>query len=1075
MLSRKNVIECRMIVNTGKEFRARVDYHCGSQSKPKTFKIMRIITRGGGDLLCSTKMHFYVLDCFHVTSRSNVLANRAMVAHLDHNGRHMEVMFRDWTRDSKSTVMLLADDLIAAARDYTGSMRIEVNRATANSAKLASKTPPHLLSQPKTGVVPDDVREHERSRFASKYSPDVSASRKPIRREVKSVGMPRGFGKRMQQTILNEPGPQRLGQFSSYLVGRPRTLILKDFSPKSSSAVQRNTTPNKRKDLMSPSVKLGTEAKTGNVRKRLFSNFRNANKEVSPKRRRTGESTFVAGDDGSDGSDISPAGPKLISKSTGNTSAPKSASLTTLKPIRERVSSSRSVSKSKSSSSPAASTTSRCARSSQNPKLGVIRPLRKTTGPRRSLGTIVEGGRSQKEYGRPKWSSRSAPSSAARSVGAADSTKESDSPLIVSYCGAVAKITMTPQNPSQAEDPVSIVENADKVDFVHPNAPSPVHLSSYGFHHEINPNHPATLCTGPDMLPPMIDVHGSFSSPENTLPLHVGGELPFISAVDPNIEPHVEDIDLEISAIVEKPSDSLGTLSPGSLATQPTQTGGISNIGNTCYMASTLQLLLNDDVFMHQLRSKVGTISGGQRADCRMSNALLQLHDARARGQALDANMVKTSIEQYAPEFTGFRQQDAQEFITKLISLVHEELNAPLSECPIAQNFTSLTETYSQCFACRAKSEAKREINNNLMLKIPNDSRNAHSLLDLINEQFGAEKIEYKCEKCGKKAGANLVTQFVAAPRALVLNVNRVEFVPPNSRTKISHEVHVPKTLNLVVDTWKDIKKQVGDEFNYDTSLVTSPASDINNSSDVPNPPEINLNSSNGDGTLTKAKQESRATKRPRSPKTEPSSTVKKKQRVDASSSIIESQGTKTSWSDNSRTPLIDKNVRRSPTGSSVSRGSSASDRSGLSNGSFLSIGSCSSGKSRASSGSEASTASGSSNETGKESVPSSQRSQGRDAASNEAGLGAQSSSQFIKKYEEYVGGKHGHPSEVRYTLKGVVRHLGTCPYSGHYVADIKGEDGVWRTYNDSEVYLMAESNWNNVNMDGYMLYYVME
>ena len=84
------------------------------------------------------------------------------------------------------------------------------------------------------------------------------------------------------------------------------------------------------------------------------------------------------------------------------------------------------------------------------------------------------------------------------------------------------------------------------------------------------------------------------------------------------------------------------------------------------------------------------------------------------------------------------------------------------------------------------------------MLKIPNDSRVAHPLLDFFNEQFGSVKIEYKCETFVKKAGAIIVAQFFAAPKVLVLNVNRVEFVPTKSRIKIFLELYASKTINLV-------------------------------------------------------------------------------------------------------------------------------------------------------------------------------------------------------------------------------------------------------------------------------------
>ncbi len=1061
--------EARVIINSSKEFLASIDHMHSMPGRPMMFTIARVYVRNGRKVAANPAYRYPVLKCFHVTSHVKIAANNSMVAHIDLDGRHVEVMLRNWTREADPAIYHLADNLLMGCRRYVGPFRIEENRATAASAVLVSKEPTYMRGKPRSGVVPDDTRERERRRYADKHSPaasssqklqreqGASSSRKSERKESKSVGMPRGFGRRMQQTIKAEPTSQRTGPFSSILVGKPPGL--KELTSKSPSGRMRGMLPKKGNETKSkvfrtkrtssgskPPLSSGINPapRLSNLKKRLFSKTSSQEeKDESPKKRRVSETRHASESD-EDGMDISPSTPlpkpRLSSRSTGNTSSPTNVERKPVKKIPERVKPRESVPKgpttpSRSPISGATQAPSKVVKNEPRPKISA-RAVN-WSGSSRTQGSVVIPSQTERGFASqvlahvvPPSASRSSPSSNLAKVPAPTPHVPNRGEQHVRNLAQSVGISYSVEpNSSENSDCVEIT-CAD----LPPNAPSPVGIASLGADatttRDIDPGRSAA----PPLTSTQLGIPGT--SGYNP-PLDVGEELDYISAVDPSatLDGPVEDIDVEMTALVtpseDKSSESLGGLSPTSYYNQPSQGGGIANIGNTCYIAATLQLFLNDDIFMNQLRRKVNSLSEADRARCGMSVALLQLHESKERGDTLNADAVKAAIEKYAPDFSGFRQQDAQEFITNLTSLILEELNAPLSDCPITQNFTSLYESYSVCVACNARSEGKVETLNNVILKIPKNDSKSHRLQHLITDQFQPEEIEYKCEKCGRKAGANRQTLYAAAPRALIMSVNRVEFIPPSTRNKITDEVRIPKSFRLFADSWADIKKQVGDEFDYDTSLVTSPASEVD--SPVPSLHEFQHKSTKEDGTPRRVKPPPDASKRPRSPGRRVSPDGGKKAKAHetskgcASKKEMDSQGT---------------------------GGSSSSDSQG------------------SSSDSSGTTDEGEQRHVQRSGSRCSQESDDAPAVLAPPLVGAQAGNEMIKKYQEWASGDYRGPCEVRYKLRGVIRHIGSGPYYGHYVADILDKDGVWKTCNDSVVSPMQEGDWNEVNKDGYILYY---
>ncbi|GMT05679.1 hypothetical protein PENTCL1PPCAC_27853, partial [Pristionchus entomophagus] len=118
---------------------------------------------------------------------------------------------------------------------------------------------------------------------------------------------------------------------------------------------------------------------------------------------------------------------------------------------------------------------------------------------------------------------------------------------------------------------------------------------------------------------------------------------------------------------------------------RPKGLSGLYNMGNTCYANAALQALVNCPPFSDYFRRK-GSLgayaggSGGQSAPF-VSHAFMQLIQKMWSPQRIPAiypDNLLYHIRNKCPQFSGFAQQDSQEFIRCLLELVHRELARPV-------------------------------------------------------------------------------------------------------------------------------------------------------------------------------------------------------------------------------------------------------------------------------------------------------------------------------------------------------------------------------------------------------------
>ncbi|RXM96261.1 Ubiquitin carboxyl-terminal hydrolase 32 [Acipenser ruthenus] len=166
--------------------------------------------------------------------------------------------------------------------------------------------------------------------------------------------------------------------------------------------------------------------------------------------------------------------------------------------------------------------------------------------------------------------------------------------------------------------------------------------------------------------------------------IHGGGKSPLTATAVEQGEDKAGIIH-SYSSSEEKFSDNISTASEASETTGsiPTEKGatGLSNLGNTCFMNSSIQCVSNTQPLTQYF------ISGRHLYELNRTNPIgMRGHMAKCYGdlvQELWSGTQKNvaplklrwTIAKYAPRFNGFQQQDSQELLAFLLDGLHEDLN----------------------------------------------------------------------------------------------------------------------------------------------------------------------------------------------------------------------------------------------------------------------------------------------------------------------------------------------------------------------------------------------------------------
>uniref|UniRef100_A0A1B6KJG7 ubiquitinyl hydrolase 1 n=1 Tax=Graphocephala atropunctata TaxID=36148 RepID=A0A1B6KJG7_9HEMI len=125
-------------------------------------------------------------------------------------------------------------------------------------------------------------------------------------------------------------------------------------------------------------------------------------------------------------------------------------------------------------------------------------------------------------------------------------------------------------------------------------------------------------------------------------------------------------------------SHSLPSFHPEvSIKTQTRGLAGLHNIGNTCFLNSIIQCLSNTKPLLEYIlrQEYINEIRNSARCLLIKRFADLIINLWTDNKSALNTSSLKSAVALYAPRFSGFGQQDAQEFLRYLLQGLHEEIN----------------------------------------------------------------------------------------------------------------------------------------------------------------------------------------------------------------------------------------------------------------------------------------------------------------------------------------------------------------------------------------------------------------
>ncbi|KKY23376.1 putative ubiquitin c-terminal hydrolase [Diplodia seriata] len=173
-------------------------------------------------------------------------------------------------------------------------------------------------------------------------------------------------------------------------------------------------------------------------------------------------------------------------------------------------------------------------------------------------------------------------------------------------------------------------------------------------------------------------------------------------------------------------------------------TVGLSNLGNTCYMNSALQCIRSveeltayfmQNKYKEELNGDNPLGHGGSIAKA-YAGLLASIYDESSPTSFAPKNF-KFALGRAQPMFSGYGQQDSQEFLSFLVDGLHEDLNRIIKK-PYIENPDSDDNTYKDPEAIKALGEKYRENHR---------ARNDSVAMDLFN---GFYKNTMVCPECDK-------------------------------------------------------------------------------------------------------------------------------------------------------------------------------------------------------------------------------------------------------------------------------------------------------------------------------------
>ncbi|XP_045495794.1 ubiquitin carboxyl-terminal hydrolase 36 [Colias croceus] len=231
---------------------------------------------------------------------------------------------------------------------------------------------------------------------------------------------------------------------------------------------------------------------------------------------------------------------------------------------------------------------------------------------------------------------------------------------------------------------------------------------------------------------------------------------------------------------------------------------GMQNVGNTCYLNSTLQALFHVPAFANWLVSEAAHSEKCNQQEacviCGMRASLMATQ--KSGGAPIKPWQVYSKLRLICRHLTPGRQEDAHEFLRYLIEAMEkcylsnfinsDKLDQYSKETtPLNQILGGYLRSTVRCLACHHLSTTYQHFEDLLL-----DIRKHSTLDEALDSFFSRERLEdlgYKCESCNKKVSATKQFFVERAPMVLCIALKRFSL----TGGKLSKHVQFRKKISL--------------------------------------------------------------------------------------------------------------------------------------------------------------------------------------------------------------------------------------------------------------------------------------
>ncbi|KAL2727692.1 ubiquitin carboxyl-terminal hydrolase 36 isoform X1 [Vespula maculifrons] len=242
---------------------------------------------------------------------------------------------------------------------------------------------------------------------------------------------------------------------------------------------------------------------------------------------------------------------------------------------------------------------------------------------------------------------------------------------------------------------------------------------------------------------------------------------------------------------------------------------GMYNVGNTCYLNSTLQALFHVPALVNWLLSDSHHTSkceqnvldgGGECLTCAVAKTLQFSH--QKSGCAIKPFYIYNKLKLICRTMVPGQQEDAHEFLRYLLEGMERayltrrkagKLDSYSKETtPINQIFGGYIRTEVKCLQCGHVSTTFQHFQDLLV-----DIRKASTLDEALNSYFSREQLDnndYKCEACKRRVPATKQFSLERAPKVLCVQLKRFSVLGG----KISRHIDFRQTIDMGPYLWRE-------------------------------------------------------------------------------------------------------------------------------------------------------------------------------------------------------------------------------------------------------------------------------